>query len=83
MLAKQLRDFDTAETERRGANANWLTAGDGATARIGETDTQSRESVSMSIYQLIAGSLEGPMGLHPETFLAAAGAGSDTMTKIT
>ena len=23
MLAKQLRDFDTAETERRGANANW------------------------------------------------------------
>jgi len=28
----------------------------------------------MSVYQLVAGSLEGPLGLHPETFLAALGA---------
>lgn len=74
MQAKYNRDFAPLEAPRRGANANWLPAGDTTPSRLGETDARSRESVSMSIYQLIAGSLEGPSGLHPETFLAALGA---------
>lgn len=74
MLARHKRDFDPLDTERRSANTNWMAAGTAAPARIGETAANTRETVSMSIYQLIAGSLEGPMGLHPETFLAALGA---------
>lgn len=73
MLANKKIEHTGTGAARSSANANWLPAGNSKSDRIGGAD-QTRESVSMSLYQLIAGSLEGPQGLHPETFLAALGA---------
>ncbi len=73
LLKRKLSDGATDASERY-RPANWMRAGENA-ARTFETEHRATpESVSMSVYQLVAGSLEGPAGLHPETFLAALGA---------
>lgn len=53
---------------------NWMRQAETVSAPFQGARRDTPETVSMSVYQLIAGSLEGPQGLHPETFLAALGA---------
>lgn len=62
------------ETRSFRPSSNWMRQGETVQAPFQNERRDTPEAVSMSVYQLIAGSLEGPQGLHPETFLAALGA---------
>jgi hypothetical protein len=73
MLAKRRTNTDPSAVVLRSPH-NWMRIGESAASAFGGARNDTPEAVSMSVYQLIAGSLEGPNGLQPENFLAALGA---------
>ncbi len=74
MLAKRRRAAESASATAPQRPGNWMRDGDTISANFGQERHESPETAAMSVYQLVGRSLEGPNGLHPETFMAALGA---------